>query len=373
MNFFGKNISFVLPHKSKTIILDKCNEEFVRQMAGDNSIPSIATRGELYYVNPIELAIGLAMFTRCLYLSKSLREVGISRREQVTIARLASRIWLYAPRTVLTFIDNNKGFSALHVFFKGKISFAALVNGARGISSYDISYKFRYDVLFTHGDMEGRLAAKYGHQFIRVIPIGSPKLLLFLRDRPEIIQLKDTSLGLCLISQYRIGMEDWDQLVDLFTPLAQCLARFCISTNRAITVLGRTNTEAELAYIQQIFAGVVLNFIPNNPESPFSSYSNGMRAEVLLTPDSTLGQELLGVGKKVMFASCTDKREHDATTGDYKYILRTSSFEDFASMLEELIAYPYETFAKDFEMERKILCRSDVGGIKIFENWLSQQ
>jgi surface carbohydrate biosynthesis protein len=370
MTIFGRKISFALPRKNRTVIFDQCNEYFVRQLAGDDLIPSIASDGELY-MNPLEVTIAFAMWIRCLFMSKTLQGVGISYRQQVTIARIAARIWLYSPKTVLTFIDNNKAFSALHVFFKDKIVFAALVNGAR---NYDLGFNLRYDVLFTQGDAEGEMVKKYGHKFNSIIPIGSAKLLLFLKGRQWDATIQKTSQGLCLISQYRPGVEFVtveDENRYRYTSLVTYLARYCIATKRSITVLGASNAESEKRHVQSLFAGVDMTFIPKDTDDPYSSYSAGLNAEALIVVNSTLGQELLGAGKKVMFANCVADRTSDARIGTYKYVLRSNIFEDFSAMLDEVLAYPIEKFAKDFEAERNYICRSDLAGIKVFQDWLA--
>lgn len=372
---FGRKISFDLPQKNRVVIFDQCGAETVRQLADDPLIPSIATRGEVYYVNPLELAIAFVMWIRCCIIAKQLKEVGISLRQRVTISRMAARIWLYSPRTVLTFIDNQKAFSALHIFFKGRISFAALVNGTRGIPNYDIEYKLCYDVLFSHGDSEGELARIYGHKFNSIIPIGSPKLLLFLRNHIGLSTIQEATQGLCLISQFRLGIEAQHNTVPVFSAfvnLCEYLARFCILTNRPLSILGASNADSEVQFFNRLFLGVKMDFIPKEPGQLFANYSAGMRASALVTVHSTLGQELFGAGKKVMFASCLADRRHDAMVGTYRYVLRSNSFQNFSAMLEEILAYPAVRFSTDFEIERKFICRCNLSGIKTFQDWLSR-
>ena len=307
----GRKINWARPTKASIVIYDRVGADVVKSLADRPNIPTIAGRGEEICLHPLELLQSFVYFVALVVRRSEFQDLGW--REKLFVARAAGRIRLFRPRLVLTNIDNSLAYSALHRIFRGSIYFAAVQNGARSVINYRVSYQLSYDLLFSFGEAEEKLSNIYHHRVGKFVPIGSPRMHLFIESVNGKVA-NNESLGFCYLSQYRSEVEDLSTAPPhqiAFDEVTRMTAQYFRGNQKAVNILCTTADDREAAYLSKIFSGTNFRLIRRDTSDEFRSYRLGMTASLVISLHSSLGWELMAEGKKVLFANPTMDRSMD--------------------------------------------------------------
>ena len=247
----------------------------------------------------------------------------ILRMQLSTSAYVVAYIEMIQPKVVMTFIDNDVNFYKLKNLCP-KTKFVAIQNGIRAnYSGYpslgffdQLSIAIKGEKLSAdHFCAFGDAAAAQISQFVQCDPIsiGSLKNNLFVS--PEITET--ASYEVVLISQYppfpvddvSRGIyfgEDFISLTDFYrieSIVAKLVAQYCASNSLSFTVCGkRDNTKAdEFKFFEESIGSLPWSFKPRT--STYSTYEIANAAKIVVSIDSTVGQEFLARGKRVALMS----------------------------------------------------------------------
>ena len=158
---------------------------------------------------------------------------------------------------------------------------------------------------FTFGEYEKDLLKKYNIKYQSCKAVGSVKLGLFLEKNTRI---KNNRNCICFISQYVPLINEFkDDCVKRLKTVYSNLITWNNENERRSIRIAMRNNKNDNYYINEV------NFFElpkaadieliNNTD--YSSYKAGLDSSIVVTIDSTLGFELFGLGKKVLFCGMT--------------------------------------------------------------------
>ena len=247
----------------------------------------------------------------------------ILRMQFSTSAYVAAYIEMIQPKVVMTFIDNDVNFYKLKNLCPN-IKFVAIQNGVRANYSDSLSNGF-FDQLgaaldFTKLSSDyfcafGATASTQLSHYVEFEPVvtGSLKNNLFLSSKQSNIEGCDV----VLISQYPpFSVHDSSRriyfgkqsisLLDFYrieTIVAKFVAEYCLTNHLSFTVCGKRNS---VDSDEQKFFADSIGLLPWSYEprgSTYSTYEIATAAKIVVSVDSTVGQEFLARGKRVAFMS----------------------------------------------------------------------
>ncbi|MGE5373180.1 MAG: hypothetical protein ACM3QZ_14475 [Solirubrobacterales bacterium] len=241
------------------------------------------------------------------------------------------------PAMVITVIDNSYTFQRLSQIYP-RARFASVQNGVRirtGIIQSQISAMGDF---YCFGAYERDLYNDCGIEADAFFPVGSLKGGYYWTAVKDPMRTEDYEI--CLISQWRRPVMNGNQALDfreslhrmheyLDRYLGQSGATACI----AACSINKEDLNLETAYYRSIF-GDKVDIIEHNAAS-MSSYAAADRSRVVVVLDSTLGREVFGWGKKVLFCNYTNWPERDCPCPGV-WALNSGGFEEFKQRLDEL-------------------------------------
>ena len=220
---------------------------------------------------------------------------------------------IVSPKVIITFIDNKQEFYLISQNFE-KITTIFVQNGTRGFSgdifgSLSNNNKFCVDYMLVHNKEIGN---KY-KEFIKgeVIPIGS----LINNDLNH--QLDVVRNQIVFISQFRprsnkngifyVDKENkiifWDSFFAAEKICLSFLKSWCQKNGKNLVIAGVESRydSQEQVFFTEILQDFPFKYVPRT--STYSSYELMSSAEMVVSIDSTLGFESLGLGKRTAFFS----------------------------------------------------------------------
>ena len=247
----------------------------------------------------------------------------ILRTQFSTTAYVVAYIEIMQPKVVMTFIDNDVNFYKLKNLSQ-KTKFVAIQNGIRANYSDGPSQGF-FDRLSSALDKAelssdylcvfGSASATQLTSFIKTdtITVGSLKNNLFAASENRLDAVSDV----VLISQYppfsvhevsrRIYFGKQPiSLLDFYrieSTVAKLVAEYCSTHHLSFTVCGKRNS---MDSDEQKFFADAIGLLPWSYEprgSTYSTYEIATTAKIVISVDSTVGQEFLARGKRVAFMS----------------------------------------------------------------------
>ena len=247
----------------------------------------------------------------------------ILKRQLSTTAYAVAYIETTRPKVVLTFIDNDVNFYKLKNLCP-QTKFVSVQNGVRGNYSNGPKQGFFDRLSSSHDTSElscdylcvfGPASAKQFTRFIKTDTktVGNLKNNLFAS--PE--NVRAVVGDIVFISQYppfpvddvSRGIyfgEDFISLTDFYrieSIVAKLVAQYCASNSLSFTVCGkRDNTKAdEFKFFEESIGSLPWSFKPRT--STYSTYEIANAAKIVVSIDSTVGQEFLARGKRVALMS----------------------------------------------------------------------
>ena len=240
-----------------------------------------------------------------------------------TTAYAVSYVETTRPKVVMTFIDNDVNFYKLKNMCP-KTKFVAIQNGIRANYSGSPSLGFFDQLTIAHSETAlssdyycalGDASSQQLTPFIqtKVVTVGSLKNNLFISSKNEHNLVGDV----VLISQYppfptnEVGRRIYFgnrfiPLADFYrieSTVAKLVAQYCASNRLSFTVCGkRDNTNAdEYKFFEESIGSLPWSF--KSRSSTYSTYEIADSAKVIVSVDSTVGQEFFARGKRVAFMS----------------------------------------------------------------------
>jgi surface carbohydrate biosynthesis protein len=256
----------------------------------------------------------------------------ILRMQFSTSAYVVTYIQMMQPKVVMTFIDNDVNFYKLKSMCT-QTKFVAIQNGVRANYSSSPTSGFfdQLSVALNEAELSsdylcvfGSASAKQLTSFIKTeaITIGSLKNNLFSASKTGLTQIYDVAF----ISQYPpFSVYDVARRIyfgNEFTPLldfyriesivVKLVAQYCANNKLSFVVCGKRDT---VSSDEQKFFSNSIGSLPWSYEpraSTHSTYEIAQSAKLLVSIDSTVGQEFLARGKRVAFVSGrTSAAQHD--------------------------------------------------------------
>ena len=247
----------------------------------------------------------------------------ILRMQFSTSAYVVAYIEMIQPKVVMTFIDNDVNFYKLKNLCP-KTKFVAIQNGIRANYSGSPSLGFFDQLAVALNETElssdylcvfGSASATQLTRFIKTdtITVGSLKNNLFVASENK----RDVVSDVVLISQYPpFSVHDGSRciyfgtqaisLLDFYrieSTVAKLVAEYCSINHLSFTVCGKRNS---VDSDEQKFFADSIGLLPWSYEprgSTYSTYEIASAAKVVVSIDSTVGQEFLARGKRVAFMS----------------------------------------------------------------------
>ena len=247
----------------------------------------------------------------------------ILKRKLSTTAYAVAYVETTRPKVVMTFIDNDVNFYKLKNMCP-KTKFVAIQNGIRANYSGSPSLGFFDQLTIAHSETAlssdyycalGDASSQQLTPFIqtKVVTVGSLKNNLFISSKNEHNLVGDV----VLISQYppfpinEVGRRIYFgnrfiPLADFYrieSTVAKLVAQYCASNRLSFTVCGkRDNTNAdEYKFFEESIGSLPWSF--KSRSSTYSTYEIADSAKVIVSVDSTVGQEFFARGKRVAFMS----------------------------------------------------------------------
>jgi surface carbohydrate biosynthesis protein len=247
----------------------------------------------------------------------------ILKRQLSTTAYAVAYIETTRPKVVMTFIDNDVNFYKLKNLCP-KTKFVAIQNGVRANYSGSPSLGFfdQLSVALSETELSsdyycafGAASARQLTPFIqtKMVTVGSLKNNLFAPSESNRNAVSDV----VFISQYPpFSVRDTSRriyfgnkfiaLADFYrieSTVAKLIAQYCSVNHLSLTICGKRDA---VASDEQKFFADSIGLLPWSYEprsSTYSTYETANAAKIVVSVDSTVGQEFLARGKRVAFMS----------------------------------------------------------------------
>jgi surface carbohydrate biosynthesis protein len=261
---------------------------------------------------------------------------------------LLSTIDVINPHVIITYVDNNQIMGELAEIFKDKLVIS-VQNGIRLKNNKSINFN-KIPVYYGFGDYERDLYKELGITNINYIPVGSYRMGVFLSKKNRNITYRKDSI--CLISQFR--KIDKNLSSNITSIVFSDLQKFSSVYGYKVEVL-MTYEENSMHFrdefdffSKQVFYKDV-SLIPNNYKNMIS-YNIGYSSNIIISLHSTLGFELFGCGKKVLFyfplVSKVDKNMEEYKNKIPSYLLYEdcTNKEEFYKKMNFLLSVDENTY-----------------------------
>ncbi len=343
-----KNLIKCSGERSDVLILDTDGSDVViRCIPSDLSYSVLEVRNGIPYIAKVLFFIRL--FVR-------VTQFGVKYKSLIS-----SIVDVINPRVIISFIDTSLIMGQLSSIFPQKL-IISVQNGARlHMGGFHNEKQFLAPHYFTFGEYEKDLLKKYNVKYQSHKAVGSVRFGLFLEKNTRI---KDNRSSVCFISQFNSSINGFkeDGVKRLKSVYSNLIAWNNENERRSIRVAMRNNKN-DNDYINEVnffrlSRGSDIELVDN---VDYSSYRVGCEALVVVTVDSTLGFELFGSGKKVLFCGTTIGNEFSQKENvDYLFrkmpdiiLLDNLTQQDFDNKMNALINMKDEEYLRQTEAARK--------------------
>ena len=329
-------IRLLKPSPTQVLIYDSLGLEFLQE--------SITNEFTVQYLNPRE---ALPLVFRWSFLFKFISNY-VNCRFRVRLAYLVALIDQFRPRVVLTYADTSP-VPGEYGWTRPKTLVLSIQNALRDTLS--LSGICKAPVYFCFGLSTIQMFDTKKIPYQRMVVAGSLPLGIALSRKPIGKHSKD----LVFVSSYRVAFEDLDHLTTLYTR-SQANGHECIFRNLLrysqeyqldLTVIskGKVRKEGEHfieeeRYFKRIASGQPFT-LSSTTKNTLKSYDVALSADIVVTLDSTLGYEMLGVGKKVLIGlgiseTLSKERDHDIEHLPDEVLLTSKDYEHFKRKINQL-------------------------------------
>jgi surface carbohydrate biosynthesis protein len=263
-------------------------------------VPENITSKVLVTRNEIPLILSIKFF---IILVTMIAKFGFT-----PMALISSIVKCIKPKVVLTFTDNISIMGRLADLFP-ICKIISVQNGVRFKWGWDSNYTL--PIYFGFGRYESELIKNRCVSVLEYKPIGSLKMGIYLSEHFKDIKKLHAKNKICFISQYRHNMLDselkpwYSKFTGYSKEIFADIVKWSEVNNYEVSVVmanGEFDKDFnhELTYFKQTVDCSMVKFYPN-VRKKFSSYKRCIDSNILVTMDSTLGFEMFGYGKKILF------------------------------------------------------------------------
>ena len=242
-----------------------------------------------------------------------------SKNKNFDLIYYSNLIRFSGAKVFISDIDNNYSFYLIKSFLKVKISTILIQNGSRSYHNDILSFlnskqeDYKIDHLIIWGKNLKKEYSKYLKTNFHLL--GSLKTIHYLgRDFniKKIYEEEDRSI--VFISQYR----PYKKIKDVEKDILKILDEYAFKKNikLKINLTYRENeiwSKKEIEYYNNLFLKSNIKLSPNRTIQ--KSYLNIIKSKLIVCCDSSMGYELFGIGKKVVFLTV----RKDCKLGSYKF------------------------------------------------------
>jgi surface carbohydrate biosynthesis protein len=304
----------------------------------------------------------LRFLWRVLKLSLDLR----SRRHHWRVDRyLDALIAEFSPKVIVSLADSNKELLRLatrHPEIKLVLVQTAIRASHETIFSQTCNLSY-----CAFGKVEQERLRVIGKGTVEVIPTGSLVLSTALEEISHSLAFPRVDLG--YVSSFRISpdpSEMGQEFENMHQKLFSFTAAYAKKGNYSLRVLAKSKLasrqKVEREFFTRLANGKEFDFVTGlKTENALNSYHGSLATDLIVTMHSTLGFEILSLGRKVIFGSSMRKSyPHELGINDYfSYLpsmikMETEEFEEFCSKMNHLM----EVDVDDFALETLPLSRS---------------
>ena len=325
-------------------------------------LPGDAATGFLSLRESFPIVLRLRFLWRVLKLSL---DPG-SRRHHWRVDRyLDALIAEFSPKVIVSLADSNKALLRLatrHPEIKLVLVQTAIRASHETILSQTCNLSY-----CAFGKVEQDRLRAIGNATAEVIPTGSLVLSTALEEISHSLAFPRVDLG--YVSSFRIGpdpSEMGQEFENMHQKLFSFTAAYAKKGNYSLRVLAKSKLASQQKVEREFFTrlanGKEFDFVTGlKTENALNSYHGSLATDLIVTMHSTLGFEILSLGRKVIFGSSMRKSyPHELGINDYfSYLpsmikMETEEFEEFCSKMNHLM----EVDVDDFALETLPLSRS---------------
>ena len=294
---FYEKIKFLSPHPVNVLIVDE---------EGNHQVKACIPKNVTFSILPLRGVIPVVASFKFIFRLFA-HSVNLKRIQD---AILFSIIDVLKPKILITKIDNSLIMGRLHEEFPNKLTIS-VQNGFRSGPKYSGSYgKSPVSLFYGFGEHDGKRQKSMGIEHEEYVSSGS--LVYGLYKKNQINQNVKNKYDVCLISQLslkkdRAGLVMVDNLQDI---MFLDLVKACKELNLSLAVAMRYEEQnphyaLEFNQLSAIDTEGIAKLIPNN-FAISEGYNVSFQSNILISVNSTLGYEMLGAGKKVLFGASID-------------------------------------------------------------------
>jgi len=350
-----RKIKFINPKSVDILIIDGEGNRHIKPC-----IPEMASSSILRVRGVIPLIASFRFIYRVLAHSFKLK--------RIKDAALFSLIDILQPKILITFIDASYLMGKIHAEFPEKLTIS-VQNGFRTGPNYSnrtssCYSKYPVSLFYGFGAHGKNIMDSMGVKNREYVSAGSLVYDLYKkRSSKETIEKYDV----CFIGQHNFSKNNphMKMLNEHLDSILLNLIKICkeLSLSLAIQMRYEPNTPDYLLELNRVNAIDTKSFakiIPNN-FADFEGYKSSTQSNIIVTVHSTLGFEMLGIGKKVLFGASIDDyalaRFWGALENFNKLpsinLLESFSENSMRSKLNDLIDMDSNDYMKQTESARK--------------------
>ncbi|MDC0407642.1 hypothetical protein OAM82_03225 [Candidatus Thioglobus sp.] len=281
-------------HTEVLIIDEVGNESLLYCLPENTEFRILVTRNELPVIPSIRFFITLVAM--------------VAKFGFTPMALISSVIKCIKPKVIMTFTDNISIMGRLAAFFPER-KIISIQNGVRFKWGWDDN--FTLPVFFGFGKYESELIKNRCVSVLEYKSVGSLKMGIFLSEHFKNNKKPHAKKRISFISQYRHNMLDsklkpwFGKFMNYSKEMFASIVNLSEINGYEVSIVmtnGKQDKDYahELKYFKQAVDCSTVKFCPNVREE-FSSYKKCIESDVLVTMDSTLGFEMFGYGKKILF------------------------------------------------------------------------
>lgn len=369
-----ESIRFSCPTSSNIMIYDITGSEVIRLiLLQGRSYAVLATRFEVVYIC---WSIVSKMIKHFLFERKNIEKTFGARINTIPfiyLCYLISCVEVIKPKIVMTMIDNNVYFGCLSQVFND-IEFIAIQNAMRESSCFKTNskLKLRLQHYYCYGQYEVDLYQKYGHTAETFHIIGSLKGGFFYDNKEFYNQACLGDFRICLVSQWREDIAEgrsFPSLKDSFDSINLNLARLIKETGWSLIIAPASRNPKEVSYFKGYYGDTADIAVRHDDDySYISSYNTAWHSDLVLLGISSLGMEMLGLGKKVLYCNFTGDSYNDLYSGgvdlydiDNLLYFKGNSYEEFRDKVNQVLDFDAELYQKRISNMVKYYMAFDYG------------
>jgi surface carbohydrate biosynthesis protein len=235
----------------------------------------------------------------------------VSQKYNIKSSVVMSIVRIIDPKILVTFIDTSPIMGLANEVFPNKLSIT-LQNGMRS-KMYGFNRK-GYQVLYGFGEYEKKLLNFQDIKVGEYVAAGSLKQGLTEKS----IEFSEVDNDICYISGFTESALSPDAKTNVTyllydKKIFSSLVNICKDNSLTLTVAMRSDQSSkefrpEYEYFKKMDSDNIVKMIPNNKTS-YGSYKTANSAKIIVSTYSTLGFEVFGSGKKVLFGASANNFE----------------------------------------------------------------